>query len=141
MDDADEKRKRQVLETMKGLLKDGGPDIGKANAFTKRLAKAKSSFAKEHTKGKKGTKHKLVAQAKTEPQKLEKTEVAKPSVATPTPPKLVATTTPVTPQRQAVNMELAQSGSAFSVATLSQLANRQPQIEQTGPNEVTISLH
>lgn len=48
---------------------------------------------------------------------------------------------PVTATNQAVNMELAQSGSAFSVATLSQLANRRPKIEQTGPDEVTISLH
>jgi len=47
----------------------------------------------------------------------------------------------VTAARQTVNMELAQSGNAFSVATISQLANRQPKIEQTGPNEVTISLH
>jgi hypothetical protein len=48
---------------------------------------------------------------------------------------------PVTPATQAVNMKLAQSGNAFSVATLSKLANRQPKVEQTGPDEVTISLH
>jgi hypothetical protein len=48
---------------------------------------------------------------------------------------------PVTPAPQAVNMELAQSGNAFSVATLSQLANRQPKVQQTGPDELTISLH
>jgi hypothetical protein len=47
----------------------------------------------------------------------------------------------VTPAPQAVNMELAQSGNAFSVATLSQLANRQPKVQQTGPDELTISLH
>jgi hypothetical protein len=46
----------------------------------------------------------------------------------------------VTAARQADNMELAQSGSAFSVSTLSQLANR-PSVEQSGPDEVTISLH
>jgi hypothetical protein len=49
--------------------------------------------------------------------------------------------TPVTAPHQTVNMELAQSGSAFSVATLSSLANHQPKAEQTGPNEITISLH
>jgi hypothetical protein len=49
---------------------------------------------------------------------------------------------PVTAARQPVNMDLAQSGNAFSVATLSQLAsNRQPKAEQTGPDELTVSLH
>jgi hypothetical protein len=56
-------------------------------------------------------------------------------------PKKPAEPTPVTPAPQTVNMELAQSGNAFSVATLSQLANRQPKVQQTGPGEVTISLH
>ena len=51
------------------------------------------------------------------------------------------TSPPVTVTNQTVNMELAQSGSAFSVATLSKMANRPPVVQQTGPNEVTISLH
>lgn len=45
---------------------------------------------------------------------------------------------PVTAARQADNMELAQSGSAFSVSTLSQLANRPG--DKPGPGEVTVSL-
>jgi hypothetical protein len=47
----------------------------------------------------------------------------------------------VTAARQTVNMELAQSGNDISVASIAKLANRSPQVEQTGPNEVTISLH
>lgn len=47
----------------------------------------------------------------------------------------------VTAARQADNMELAQSGSAFSVSTLSQLANRPDDTQPAGPNEVSISLH
>jgi hypothetical protein len=39
-------------------------------------------------------------------------------------------------------MELAKSGNAFSVASLSRLANRhEPTVEQVGPNEVVINLH
>jgi Spy/CpxP family protein refolding chaperone len=52
-----------------------------------------------------------------------------------------ATPPPVTATNQTANMELAQSGSAFSVATLSKMANRPPKVVQTGPNEITISLH
>jgi hypothetical protein len=48
---------------------------------------------------------------------------------------------PVTAAPQTVKMDLAQSGNAFSVATVSQLANRQAKIQQSGPDEVTISLH
>jgi len=132
MQDADEKRKKEVLATMRGLIDDGA---GKAaDNFNERLSKAKASFTREH--GKKNSHHKVLKTSKPddEPKAPVKTEVKKPE-----PKKTPAT--PVTPERQAVNMELAQSGSAFSVATLSQLANRQPQIEQTGPNEVTISLH
>lgn len=121
MQDADEQRKRSVLKTMKGIIKDSSEEI-KPTEITKRLAKARSSFGKEHHKTKKAL-----------PPAPQPVQAAQP----PEPPKL----TPVTPERQAVNMELAQSGSAFSVATLSQLANREPKIEQTGPNEVTISLH
>jgi hypothetical protein len=122
MQTADEERKRNVLETMKGLISDSSNNSPRE--LSTRLAKARASFspAKSHAKAKNaGTK-------KPKPLVIKKADEA---------PKA----TPVTPERQAVNMELAQSGSAFSVATLSQLANRQPKIEQTGPNEVTISLH
>jgi hypothetical protein len=57
--------------------------------------------------------------------------------AQPPPPATPA----VTAATQSVNMGLAQSGNAFSVATLSQLAKHNNQIQQTGPDEVTISLH
>jgi len=132
MQTADEKRKKDVLATMRGLIDDGGKKAD--DNFTDRLSKAKASFTREH--GKKGSHHKILKTSKPqdEPRVDIKAEVKKPA---PEKPKA----TPVTPERQAANMELAQSGSAFSVATLSQLANRNPQVEQTGPNEVTISLH
>ena len=136
MQDADAKRKKEVLATMKGLIDDGA---GKAaDNFTGRLAKARANFTKEHSK-KKASHHKVLKTSKPQAEPTatpaaNKAEADKPAAQKPT-------ATPVTPERQAVNMELAQSGSAFSVSTLSQLANRQPQIEQTGPNEVTISLH
>jgi hypothetical protein len=133
MEAADTERKHQVRATMENLLKDSAV----ASPLTKSLAKARASFAKEHGKGKKSSKHKLVTAAKAEAPERPKPAEAK----TPAPKPAAPPATPVTPERQAVNMELAQSGSAFSVATLSQLANRQPEIEQTGPNEVTISLH
>jgi hypothetical protein len=103
--------------------------------LTGRLSQARASFAKEHGKSS-SSHHKILKSSKPQPEPAPKT-VVKADKAEPKKAK----TTPVTPERQAVNMELAQSGSAFSVSTLSQLANRQPQIEQTGPNEVTISLH
>ena len=117
MQTADENRRRKVLKTMKGIAKDSPESVDSAE-ITQRLAKARASFGKAHHKTRN-----LAAPARN----TKSTEA----------PKL----TPVTPERQAVNMELAQSGSAFSVSTLSQLANRQPGMEQTGPNEVTISLH
>ncbi|HET9722017.1 MAG TPA: PrgI family protein [Candidatus Saccharimonadales bacterium] len=119
---ADTKRKRALSKTVKVLTKKDeeeaknilAPETDKLN---KRLADAISKFDSEHTHAKD----------------------AKPAI-TPAPPA-AAPTPVVTEERQAANMELAQSGSAFSVATLSQLANRQPQIQQSGPNEVTVSLH
>jgi hypothetical protein len=125
MQDADDERKRNLLKTMRGIIKDSSDEL-KPSELTKRLAKARSSFSKDHHKTKKTS---AAAPAAAKAVKLEKPAAPAPKPA------------PVTPERQAVNMELAQSGSAFSVATLSQLANRQPKIEQTGPNEVTISLH
>jgi hypothetical protein len=89
-----------------------------------KLAKARSSFSSEFDKG----------QRKGDPAH----HVVGP-IKPPAAPKTV--TTPVTPPAQAANMELAQSGNAFSVATLSQLANRAPKVQQTGPGEVTILLH
>ncbi len=126
MQTEDDKRKRNLLETMKGLSGNASEaDLAKLTASNNRekeFAAARESFHKQHHKAKKNEPHK------------PKPTTAKTVAPNPKP-------TPVTPERQAVNMELAQSGSAFSVATLSQLANREPKIEQTGPNEVTISLH
>jgi hypothetical protein len=111
MQDADEKRKKEVLQTMRGLIE--------PESKTKKAGK-------KHSGG-----HKKNSFKSGMPSQLA-TKGAEDKKATPA---------PVTPERQAVNMELAQSGSAFSVATLSQLANRPPRVEQNGPNEVTISLH
>ena len=125
MQQADDDRRESVMKTMKGLINDSeeSESLPATTEFEKKLAKARGSFSKEH------------ASSKKKPHKVHKAEVvAKKAEPAPKP-------TPVTPERQAVNMELAQSGSAFSVATLAQLANRQPQVEQTGPNEITISLH
>lgn len=132
MQDADAKRKKDLLATMKGLIDES---TGSMNDIPTRLSRARASFVKEHSK-KKHEHHRVLDSSAPKPKKSDanKIEARKTSAEKPI-------TTPVTPQRQAVNMELAQSGSAFSVATLSQLANRQPQIEQTGPDEVTISLH
>jgi hypothetical protein len=91
------------------------------------LNEAADKFAQEDRSGK-NPKHQILSESPTVPAKPQ------PPKSTPEPPA-------VTAARQTVNMELAQSGNAFSVATLSRLANRPPEIEQTGPNEVTISLH
>lgn len=94
----------------------------------KKLADARSKFSQEIESGHKkpSQRHKV----------LSSDEQPKP----PAQPEAPVPTT-VTAASQTVNMELAQSGSAFSVATLSQLANRPGKIEKTGPNEITISLH
>lgn len=64
----------------------------------------------------------------------------KPSLADERREKALQTT--MTAARQADKMELAQSGSDLSVASLSRLANRhEGPIDQIGPNEVVISLH
>jgi len=131
MKQADENRKRTVLETMKGLINDqGGKDeqtsLPSVTEKERQLAEARASFTKARSKP---AKH-----ASQHHKNLEAPESARKESKKPVP-------TEMTTERQAVNMELAQSGSAFSVATLSSLANREPRIEQTGPNEVTISLH
>jgi hypothetical protein len=125
MQKADDDRRKSVMQTMKGLINDSEQTESQPSSadLEKRLAKARGSFSSQHGKSKKKA-HKFL-KAEAAPKKAE---------SAPGP-------TPVTPERQAVNMELAQSGSAFSVATLAQLANRQSQAEQTGPNEITISLH
>lgn len=48
---------------------------------------------------------------------------------------------PVTPDNQTAKMELAQSGNAFKISTLSQMANRESKVRQIGPGEIEISLH
>ncbi len=82
-------------------------------------------------------------QAASQAQELEKQRAltsqavdqrAKDAAATPTPAMTAAA--------QTAKIDLAQSGSAFSVSTLSQMANRKKgMIEQISPNEVVISLH
>jgi hypothetical protein len=94
------------------------------------LVKARQSFNSEFEAG----------QHKSNPhhRMFGSRQQAVPKPPPPTPTESQANS--VTAARQADNMELAQSGSAFSVSTLSQLANR-PSIQQSGPDEVTISLH
>ena len=48
---------------------------------------------------------------------------------------------PVTASNDAAKLELAQSGSDLSVASIAHLANRKFGVRQVGPNEVEISLH
>jgi hypothetical protein len=95
---------------------------GQEEDMSKRLATARASFAKEHESDSK-TGHKILP---------DSTPAAVPRPTAP--PE-------VTANRQTVNMELAQSGNDISVASIAKLANRPPVIEQTGPNEVSISLH
>jgi hypothetical protein len=100
----------------------------KADAeLEEKLAKARAKFSAEFdgAQKKSSPKHQLFKNQPSQPQKTDAGTASK----------------QVTANRQTDNMELAQSGSAFSVATLSQLANRPSKIEQTGPDEVTISLH
>jgi len=130
MQDAELKRKREVLKTIKGISEKDinsmpvvEAGIKKIAEFEDRFAKAKVNLHKQHPGSKKPD---------PAPQQEQALKIK--------PAQTVAT--PVTPERQAVNMEeLAQSGSAFSVSTLQGLANRQPGVEQIGPNEVSISLH
>ncbi len=122
MQTADDERKSNVLRTMKGVSKKKGAEPDNSVELTKRLAKARAGFGKGNHKNEAYLSRRATRSARTAA-------------------KTVEAPTPVTPERQAVNMELAQSGSAFSVATLSQLANRQPGATQNGPSEITISLH
>ncbi|HVS78851.1 MAG TPA: PrgI family protein [Candidatus Saccharimonadales bacterium] len=135
MNRAEGDRKRNLQKTVKTLAaksdetEEDELKLPANTEFEQRLAKARASFSKVHGgKGKKhaSTHHKSTASKKTAEKERPAAKAAAP---------------PVTSPRQAVNMELAQSGSAFSVATLSQLANRQPRAEKTGPDEITISLH
>jgi hypothetical protein len=94
----------------------------------RKLVSARASFSSEfegdHIKP---NPHHRVFGSRTQPP-------AQPTPAEPAP-------NPVTAVRQADNMELAQSGSAFSVSTLSQLANRPGDPKPAGTDEVAISLH
>ncbi|MGH7156736.1 MAG: PrgI family protein [Candidatus Saccharimonadales bacterium] len=153
MKHAEAERKRDLLSSLKGLINDGDkkkPVRKHRSTSTKDLPATKAaleSMVKQqaenlvHRKAKEETEveEKLVKArakfAKEFDRGHKKSDPAHQVVGALEPPA-----NPVTPKAQAVNMELAQSGSAFSVATLSQLANR-PMIQQAGPNEVTISLH
>ncbi len=120
---ADNKRRQSVMETMKQVIDDSS-DKSASKKTSKRHARHKSH--KDGDSDRPATNSSLVEKKPAEEASSSATTTS---------------TNTVTATRQADNMELAQSGSAFSVATLQQLANREPKIEQTGPNEVTISLH
>jgi hypothetical protein len=98
--------------------------------IAQKLEKARVSFSAEFESGRIKTNphHRVFGSGKSASRQPDE-----PSPTSSTP-------TPVTAARQADNMELAQSGSAFSVSTLSQLANR-TEAKQDGPDEVSISLH
>ncbi|HZP55161.1 MAG TPA: PrgI family protein [Candidatus Saccharimonadales bacterium] len=89
--------------------------------LNKSLAEAEASFYAEHPN--------ITTQA---------------SIATTTQPKTGTgqqKTAAVTDNTRADKLELAQSGNDLSVASIEKLANRQPRVDQVGPNEVVISLH
>ncbi|HEX5447729.1 MAG TPA: PrgI family protein [Candidatus Saccharimonadales bacterium] len=121
-------KKRGVSKTKRSSNEDAPPEkLNSKENLSEKLAEARLKFISEH-----GPKKPHQSKASSSPAPQTQTADSAP---------VTTSANPVTVKRQAVNMELAQSGSAFSVATLSQLANRQPKIEQTGPDEVTISLH
>jgi hypothetical protein len=147
MKQAEEKRKRSLLASLKGLVSEelGKPPTSKITGKGKHAAASKKSHA-GLTEEEKRILHESEAEAKQELQKkLSKARAqfnsrssaskAKPAVRPAQSAKVKSPQSkPVTPDSQSVKMELAQSGNAFSVATLSQLANRGPKIEQTGPD-------
>ncbi len=88
----------------------------------------------------------LAAQGGTDSLKTLSTKkdesVAKPKARAKSQKPKVPPPNTVTTSYAADKMELAKSGNAFSVASLSKLANRhEPKVEQIGPNEVVINLH
>jgi hypothetical protein len=160
MQKAETDRKHSLLSKLKGLVDNEAPTKKSSIKNTKELPATKAALAKAkkeeleerakldneeeegmdekfaearaslrvRTKKKAAPQLKILAGEQT-PEFEDKKEEPKPI-----PPQVTAT-------NQTVNMELAQSGSAFSVATLSKMANRPPKVEQTGPNEITILLH
>jgi hypothetical protein len=107
----------------------------KMEAVQRKLAGARARFTQDNI-------------SKTDSSSKDKRQVKQVAISPPnarivTPTSKPAASSPptVTAARQTVNMELAQSGNDISVASIAKLANRSPQVEQTGPNEVTISLH
>jgi len=70
-----------------------------------------------------------------------KAEIKSKRKKAPHPTKKAPQQAPMTKPSQNANLEeLAQSGNAFSVASLQKLANRQPEVHQIGPNEMEIDL-
>jgi hypothetical protein len=119
------KTKSKVLDTI---------SEEKMTAMQRKLAEARAKFTQDHSQqNKSGAKHKVLAAAPAPAPAQPVQPPAKPAQTTEAPS--------VTAARQTVNMELAQSGNDISVASIAKLANRPPQVQQTGPNEVTITLH
>lgn len=154
MKQAEEKRRRSLLASIKGLVEEKPAKYhGTKGKKTKHSAAHKVSQTALTDKDKEFLRQSEIEAQKILESKLAKARAeftAKSQAKTPQADKAKnaqaaaakpKVSKPVTLKDQSVKMELAQSGSAFSVATLSGLANRQPKIEQTGPNEVTISLH
>jgi hypothetical protein len=120
------KTKNNVLDTL---------SEDKVTDMQRKLAGARARFTSGHSqKTDSGKERRPQTAAALSAPVGQSLNVADKPAPTPEPPT-------VTAARQTVNMELAQSGSDISVASIAKLANRPPQVEQTGPNEVTISLH
>ncbi len=154
MKQADDKRKRSLLTSLKGLVEEKPAKPVAAKVINSKLPPVSEKpqtgltekekwFLRQSEEEAKEAMEARLAKPQPKPAPARDHKAAKVAAKAEPPaaakPK-IASSKPVTPEDQSVKMELAQSGNAFSVATLSQLANR-PKIEQTGPDEVTISLH
>ncbi len=112
-DDILDEQNNPTAQNFAALMKEA--DASRKLDTAKIIGKAREEAAAESVK----------TVVKSEVKSQTKTEKTKP-------PKVV------TRREQADKLELAQSGSALSVASVAKLANR---IQQIGPNEVVISLH
>jgi hypothetical protein len=120
------KSKTKVLDTLSDE---------KMETVQRKLASARARFTQDiSSKAASTTKEKKQRTMLSKAPSHVRAESLSAQAAIPSPPT-------VTAARQTVNMELAQSGNDISVASIAKLANRSPQVEQTGPNEVTITLH
>lgn len=152
MKKADQKRKQELLENFNAMREGGMPMSARKN-YVPASANSESApdseaekeiLDKVHAQQQRLKNHphfqpkpSLAEERQQKEQQKKQEEAARREAAarqTPAPT--------VTPEVLADRIELVKSGNAFSVASLSQLANRhQPKVTQLGPNEVEIDLH